>query len=474
MINFNLIVAKDIANGIGRNGKLAWNLPKDIAYFKKITSTVNDKSKINAVIMGKNTWNSIPEKFKPLPNRLNCILSRKMVDHPHYQWKIYNDFNNALNELSTYNNIENIFVIGGEKLYKTALNTNGLKYLYITDINNDYQCDKFFPTLDNNNITLLESLNETDIDNNNNKIDLKFNKFLYTKMFDNTFTNTDELQYLNLVNNVIENGKKRTDRTGVGTRSIFGTQMRFDISKYFPLLTTKKVFWKGVAEELLWFLNGDTNVKTLQDKGVHIWDGNSTKEYLESIGLNYENGELGPIYGFQWRHFGGQYPIYPLNNNHGYDQIKNIIKQIKEDPDSRRIILSAWNPPDIQKMALPPCHVLYQFYVNDDKLSCSMYQRSGDLGLGIPFNIASASLLTYIIAKHTDLKPDELIHTIGDAHVYENHIDALKIQLERTPREFPILEINNNKYTDISQYKFDDFILKNYNPYSKIKMEMAV
>lgn len=270
-------------------------------------------------------------------------------------------------------------------------------------------------------------------------------------------------------------GVEKGDRTGVGTVSIFGAQMRFDMRNSFPLLTTKRVFWRAVAEELLWFVHGCTNAKILQDKNIHIWDGNSTREFLDKLGFtDREEGDLGPVYGFQWRHFGAKYRTCHDNyNNEGVDQLKQVIHTIRTNPNDRRIIMSAWNPMDIPQMALPPCHCLAQFYVSNGELSCQLYQRSADMGLGVPFNIASYALLTYMIAHITGLKPGDFIHTLGDTHVYKNHIEPLKEQLQRKPRNFPKLVIKR-KVEDIEDFKFDDFEIVGYNPYPKIHMEMAV
>lgn len=262
---------------------------------------------------------------------------------------------------------------------------------------------------------------------------------------------------------------------GVGTVSIFGAQMRFSLRNQFPLLTTKRVFWRGVAEELLWFIRGSTDAKVLQAKNIKIWDGNSTREFLDAQGFHErEVGDLGPVYGFQWRHFGADYKT--CNDDYtkqGIDQLKDVIERIKSNPTDRRIIMTAWNPIDIPKMALPPCHCLVQFYVADGELSCQLYQRSADMGLGVPFNIASYALLTYMIAHVTNLKPGDFVHTFGDAHVYLNHVEPLKEQLKRTPRAFPQLRIKR-QVTDIDDFKFEDFEVVGYDPYPTIKMDMAV
>nr|XP_023022747.1 thymidylate synthase [Leptinotarsa decemlineata] len=286
----------------------------------------------------------------------------------------------------------------------------------------------------------------------------------------------EEFQYLNHIKNIIEKGVKRSDRTGVGTFSIFGAQMRYSLrNEIFPLLTTKRVFWRGVVEELLWFIRGSTNAFELSDKKVHIWDANSTRQFLDSVGLkDREEGDLGPIYGFQWRHFGAEYKgMHADYKNKGIDQLAHVINTIKTRPNDRRIIMCAWNPIDIPEMALPPCHCLVQFFVGNDELSCQLYQRSADMGLGVPFNIASYALLTYMIAHVTGLKPGEFIHTLGDSHVYLNHIDALQEQLKREPRPFPKLRIKRT-VEDIESFTADDFELIGYNPHPKLSMPMAV
>lgn len=243
----------------------------------------------------------------------------------------------------------------------------------------------------------------------------------------------------------------------------------------FPLLTTKRVFWRGVAEELLWFIKGSTNGKELSEKGVHIWDANGSRQFLDNLGFTgREEGDLGPVYGFQWRHFGAEYKdMHTDYTGQGVDQLQDVIDKIKNNPTDRRIIMSAWNPKDLPQMALPPCHAFVQFYVANGELSCQLYQRSADMGLGVPFNIASYALLTYMIAHITDLKPGDFVHTIGDAHVYVNHFDALKEQMKREPRPFPSLVIKR-KVEKIDDFKMEDFEIKNYNPHPKISMKMAV
>lgn len=285
----------------------------------------------------------------------------------------------------------------------------------------------------------------------------------------------EEYQYLNLLKELINSGNIKNDRTGTGTLSLFGKQMKFSLRKSFPILTTKKVFWRGIVEELLWFIRGSTNSLELSNKKINIWNENSSRKYLDSIGLtDRQEGDLGPIYGFQWRHYGAEYKdMFTDYSNKGIDQLKYVIDKIKNNPDDRRMLIVSWNPVDIPKMALPPCHCLVQFYVANNELSCQLYQRSADMGLGVPFNIASYALLTCIIAKITDLKPGDFIHCIGDCHLYRNHVDNIKLQLERKPREFPVLKIKTDK-KNIEDFTYEDFILENYNPYDSINLKFSV
>jgi thymidylate synthase len=264
-----------------------------------------------------------------------------------------------------------------------------------------------------------------------------------------------ERAYLDLLAEVLQHGARKTDRTGTGTLSVFGRQLRFNLADSFPLLTTKKLHTKSILVELLWFLRGDTNIKWLQERGVTIWD-----EWAD------ENGNLGPVYGYQWRH-------WRTPDGREIDQINDLIQSIRKKPDSRRHIVSAWNPADVDKMALPPCHALFQFYVANGKLSCQMYQRSADLFLGVPFNIASYAALTLMVAQVTDLKPGEFILTLGDAHIYLNHLEQVREQLTRSPRPFPKLKLNP-AVKELLDFKYEDFTLESYDPHPAIKAPIAV
>ena len=261
-------------------------------------------------------------------------------------------------------------------------------------------------------------------------------------------------QYLDLLRHVLETGADRGDRTGTGTRSVFGYQMRFDLADGFPVTTTKKLHLRSIIHELLWFLSGDTNIKYLNDNGVTIWD-----EWAD------EKGDLGPVYGKQWR-------SWPAPDGRHIDQIAWLLREIRENPQSRRLIVSAWNPAEVEQMALPPCHCLFQFYVSQGRLSCQLYQRSADIFLGVPFNIASYALLTMMVAQVTGLKPGEFVHTFGDAHLYTNHLEQARLQLTRPPRPLPTMRLNP-AVTDIFAFRYEDFTLENYDPHPHIKAEVA-
>ena len=261
--------------------------------------------------------------------------------------------------------------------------------------------------------------------------------------------------YLDLMRHVLNQGARKSDRTGTGTLSVFGYQMRFDLQQGFPLLTTKKLHLKSIIHELLWFLRGDTNIRYLKEHGVGIWD-----EWADA------NGDLGPIYGYQWR-------SWPTPNSGSIDQIAWVLQEIQQNPDSRRLIVSAWNVADIARMALPPCHAFFQFYVANGALSCQLYQRSADIFLGVPFNIASYALLTLMVAQVSGLKPGEFIHTLGDAHLYSNHMEQAQLQLTRTPRTLPSMRLNPS-VTSLFDFRYADFELQNYDPYPAIKAAVAV
>ncbi|KAJ3707382.1 hypothetical protein LUZ61_011087 [Rhynchospora tenuis] len=495
---YQVIVAATREMGIGKEGKLPWKLPSDLKFFKQITLSTSDPNKKNAVIMGRKTWESIPSQYRPLPGRLNVVLTRSgSFDIATLENVVScGSMGSALELLASTPycfSIEKIFVIGGGQILRESLNAPECEAIHLTDIEAPVECDTFIPPIDSsvfqpwyssfpvkeNNIrysfvTYVRIRNNNGNSNGNSKKDkFEVDNFLFLPKL--VYERHEEYLYLRLVEDILKNGASKNDRTGTGTLSKFGCQMRFNLRKSLPLLTTKRVFWRGVVEELLWFISGSTNAKVLQEKGIHIWDGNATREYLDSVGLAHrEEGDLGPIYGFQWRHFGAKYTdMHADYTGKGFDQLKDVIDKIKNKPDDRRIIISAWNPSDLQQMALPPCHMFAQFYVENGELSCQMYQRSADMGLGVPFNIASYSLLTYMIAQVCDLKPGDFVHVIGDAHVYRTHVKPLEDQIQKQPKPFPILKINPLK-KDIDSFEASDFKLVGYDPHNKIEMKMAV
>lgn len=494
--NFAIIVAADMDGGIGAGNALPWRLKADMEFFKKFTIG-NGK---NAVVMGRKTWDSIPQKFRPLPNRINVVISRNKAVHSKLETLenvlASSSFSDAMTKAA---NAENIFVIGGGSIYKQALASKQCNRICLTRVHSKFKCDTKFE--------FDESL--FSVDKQSEMHEEKGLKFQFIQLVRKPSdagdaskralkesepaaaispkkkpklphvkpsTPHEEMQYINLIKEILEHGVKRGDRTGTGTLSKFGAQMRFSLRDgVFPLLTTKRVFWRGLAEELFWFIAGSTDANLLAAKRVHIWDANGSREFLDKQGLQHrEVGDLGPVYGFQWRHFGAEYKGKDADyTGKGVDQLANVIHTIKTNPNCRRIIMTAWNPAVLKEVALPPCHMMAQFYVANGELSCQMYQRSADMGLGVPFNIASYALLTRLIAHCCDLKAGDFVHVIGDAHVYLNHIDALGLQIKREPRPFPKLHITSTN-KDIDSLSYADLKIEGYKPHKSIKMKMAV
>ena len=464
---FNIIVAVSQNYIIGVDNEIPWDYKEDMKYFRKITSN-SDK---NIVIMGYNTWKSIG---KVLPKRMNIVINRDcntVLEEVKTNLYYSNNFNNLILKLNKDYNDYSIFVIGGESIYLQALNHNSCDKVYLTKIKKklvikDELKDTIrkFPKL-TDNYELISSVK------GDNK-DLEFR--IYKKLYNDK--KHEEYQYLEHIQDILDTTDIYGDRTGVGIKSKFGIHMTYDISKHIPLLTTKKVFSRGIIEELLWFLRGETDNKLLQEKNVHIWDGNTSREFLDSLGhTNRREGDGGPIYGFNFRHYGAKYVDCDTDyTGQGYDQVTEVIRLIKEEPNSRRILINLWNPCVLNEGVLPPCHTLYQFRVYGDRLCCSLYQRSGDMGLGVPFNIASATLMTYIFAHLTGKKPWKLVHTIGDAHIYINHEEALKKQLKRKPLSFPLLKVCDREQKCVEDFKASDFIISGYDSHGRIKMDMAV
>lgn len=482
------------------DGALPWKLPGDMAYFKQLTSETRDPSKCNVCIMGRKTWESIPERFRPLAGRENIVLSRDpgRVRGCDQAALVMPSLDSALAFVAERKaRYETVFVIGGGQIYAEAMASPNLSAIHLTlvedvSVSKDIvACDTFFPRLPDSFKLWHAGFPRRD---GKGTTGLRYSFLSYTRVDeDEAVTKScidslpplvagkhEEFQYLDLIKEAMEEGTFRGDRTGTGTFSVFGRTMRFNLRHSFPLLTTKRVFWRGLAEELLWFVAGSTNAKELSDKGIGIWDGNGSREYLDSIGLtDREEMDLGPVYGFQWRHFGAEYKTMHDNyDGQGVDQLCELVHKIKNNPTDRRLVLTAWNPRALPEMALPPCHMFCQFYVDTaaNELSCQMYQRSCDLGLGVPFNIASYSLLTMMVAKVCGLKPGDFVHVLGDAHVYANHVEPLQEQLRNKPKHLPRLEIKETTKNagDIDGFQYDDFCLHGYTCHKKIAMKMAV
>lgn len=458
------IVAFCRKRGIGKNNSIPWNITEDLKNFKRLTEN-------NIIIMGHNTYNSIPEHIRPLKNRTTIVLTKGKEET--VGDNLY--FRNNLDCVESFDSSQKLFIVGGEDLYNCYI--SDFDAIYVTFIDNDYDCDKFFPHVKSN--FKIESYSENYWSEHEK---CNFRYITYVPKQDNVY-DTDNI-YNGLVTRVLDNNNKiRDDRTNTGTYSKFGDQIRFDISQTVPLLTTKRVAWKSCIEELLWFLKGDTDAKHLEEKQVNIWNGNSSRSFLDKVGLSHlEEGDCGANYSFQWRFFGQEYSnshtIYKKNTK--YDQINNIVKLLKTNPFSRRIFLSAWNPMDLDKTVLPPCHVSAQFYVNqtDDgkkHLSCHMYQRSCDVFLGLPWNIFSYSILTYILAKKCNMVPSELIISFGDVHIYSNHLDQVNEQLSRDSMASPVIELSDDIVAkDFDDIDINDFELIGYFPNKAIKGIMSV
>tara|TARA_B100001094_G_scaffold319286_1_gene363896 strand:- start:157 stop:1494 length:1338 start_codon:yes stop_codon:yes gene_type:complete len=441
----NIIVCVDCSYGISKNRTIPWNVKEDLENFKKITSNC-ETHKRNVLIVGKNTFESLPKSLQMShdKHRLTIQVSRSSS----------NTIDKVIEDCNKDENIDKIFICGGSDIYQYAINNLQIDAVYMTKLKNSFDCDNSidFHSVLNTNFKIRSYLNNN-----------TFEYFEYVPLL-------QEELYLNLLKNVLYNGKYSLDRTNTGTIRLFGERLEFSLDR-FPLLTTKKVYWRGIVHELLWFLKGHTNVKLLQNESVHIWDGNTSREYLDSIGLLDRNvGDAGPIYGYQWRKWNAD---YSQPDSKGVDQLQECIDLIKNNPTSRRILFTAWNPEQLNLMALPPCHIMCQFFVDGNLLSCQMYQRSVDCFLGLPFNIASYALLTYIIAHITGKTPHRLILVLGDTHIYSNHIEQVKQQITRIPYDFPTIAFKR-QVKNIDDFVADDIRLLNYDSHPTIKAKMAV
>lgn len=453
----NIIVAFSSQNfGIGNKGSLPWNIAEDMARFYKLT-------KGSVVVMGRKTWDSIPEERRPLKDRVNVVVtSNTTLQDKGVLFVQEKDLDNLLK------NYNNVFIIGGRSLYAKYMGV--AKRIFATLVDSNTECDTFFP-LEGFHNYVIEEVSSLNISNG---ISFRYVNYVFNPV-------KNENVYLDLLSHIMQHGLEREDRTGTGTYSIFAPQMRFDITKSLPLLTTKFVGYKTILKELLFFLKGQTDSKLLEEQGVSIWKANTTREFLDNRGLtSYRVGDMGPMYGFNWRHFGEHYEGCDKAYHSGYDQLSALIKGLKSDPYSRRHMITTFDPSAVERSVLAPCHgIVTQFYVtldNDIKyLSCHVYCRSSDVFLGLPYNIASYAMLTYIIAKMCDMHPKELVISMGDCHIYKNHVEQVKQQMTMPPLPFPQFLVDDGvKDKTFDDLTLDDFQLIAYLHHPVIRAPMAV
>ncbi len=450
-----IIVAFTCQYGIGFQNKIPWYYKEDLQHFKKLTTG-------NAVIMGRKTYESIGH---PLPSRHNIVVSSTDIDGV----KTVRTIEDGVAYAQSLN-VKYLWVCGGAMIYDYFMNNYTIDGFSITEI--PYQkCDTFIKTDIYEYLINYKKQFKTKIRGND----------IIIRMYSRhniTYRTVDD-DYLDLITRIMDNGERRETRNGE-TLSVFSEKISVDLRKGFPLLTTKKMFYNGIIHELLWFIKGNTDSRILEEKGVKIWSGNTSKEFLEANGLPYEEGIGGPIYGYMWRRFGEKYK-YRVGEEEketaglekGVDQLKNIVDEIRKNPTSRRLFMSAWNPCQLDQMCLPPCHVSYQFYVRNGELECQMYQRSADVFLGLPFNIASVALLTHLIASVCGLGVGNIHIVIGDAHIYKEHIDAVKIQLGRRNERYilPSLRLKRKAH-EVWDYNFEDIEIVDYESAPAIKARM--
>jgi len=539
-MKFNIIVATCNKNGIGKDNKIPWFLRGDLKHFKKITTQVPEDpyyNYVNMVIMGRNTWESIPENRRPLENRVNVILTRNdltfasilnknitrtanSLDRAIELATMFNAANTTFdlsrtatnivlgetsetsetsetrekrekNENVTMGNEDNtnnkvnriykIFIIGGERPYKEAIEHKNCDKIYITEVYKSYDCDTFFPNIRKvsntyNIIKCSDFMKENDVYYRF----IEYQNLNYIESETDMYRNLEEEKYLRLMQNIIDRGIERDDRTGVGTLSLFGQQLKYDLRNTFPLSTTKRMFTRAIFEELMLYLRGQTDNKILVKKGINIWNGNTSRSFLDKRGLsNFNEGDMGETYGFNFRHFGGEYNgcQHEYGSDVGFDQLAYVIDLLKNNPESRRIMINLWNPKTLHKAALPSCLCQYQFYVDTirKELHLQIYLRSSDFFLANSWNACTGAFLVHLLCNLNgiDLTPGDLTVVTGDTHIYKSHIKQVKENLSRFPYPYPKLIVKSKK-DNIEDFQWEDMLVVGYKCYPRIPAPMAV
>lgn len=495
--------------GIGIKGQLPWSLKGELQQFKAITTA---QAGMNFVVMGRATYDSLPSSVKPLPNRYNIIITRDaflLENNNMPSTACYTTWDALTETLKTKSAAlsdvtRDVYIIGGAEIYKLALNTLEISTAYITEVyqtdnksdkktdkqNHHPPFDKFFPSYTSTNWICgsapnIISLTLCTVSKFHCERGIYYRYLVYKSHVPPGYEwqSEESRQYLRIMQEILDRGDERIDRTQVGTLSLFHTVQRYDLSDTFPLCTTKRMFFRAIFEELALYISGRTDNKILQDKGIHIWDGNTTREFLDKRGLtHYPEGDMGETYGFNFRHYGALYTtckdVLPLDGSVGYDQIANIIHLLKTDPASRRMIINLWNPATQHNAALPACLMMYQFHVNMQRhtLNCQLYLRSSDYFLANNWNVCTGALLVHMLCslEGIDLVPGELIIVTGDTHLYKSHLQQVRENLSRKPYPFPALEIKGGKRRELTDFTFDDFRLVGYKAHPSISADMAV
>ena len=492
----NLIVAyQRKGRGIGNKGEIPWHLSEDLKYFKQQTSFKTSDSESNVLFMGRKTWESIPEKHRALENRSCYVVSRNTSSE-------FKNYVESFNETFLINKFDevigivtnmrktNVWIIGGSQLYNEMLNNFSLSKIFVTEIypkaGEEFECDTFFGEINLNSfaLTTVSPIHTSTCKKTDRELNFRYLVYESVHSIDNPslIWKSPEIQYLNALREIRDTGVKNVDRTGVGTLSKFGMRFEYNLKEGFPALTTKRIFLRGVFEELMMYLRGQTDNRVLQEKGINIWDGNTTREFLDKRGLTeYPEGDMGETYGFNFRHFGGYYKncrdSMEASKDNGFDQLNYVIDLIKNDPHSRRIIINLWNPKTLHRAALPSCLCQYQFYVNSltNELDLQIYIRSSDFFLANNWNTCTGAFFVHMICnlEGINLYPGRVVVVTGDTHLYLTHLDGVEENLHRIPSPMPILRIREQKKS-IEEFTWEDMELIGYFPKKNIKADMAV